>query len=236
MKVLFAACAASVLALGACSKPAEKAPAPTAEKDAAAAPVKVDIPAGAYTLDPYHSTLIAKMSHLGFSGYTVLFSKFDAKLQLDPANLAATQLEVVIDPKSIVLPAPPAGFKDELLGMDWLDAARFSTVTFKSTAVAATGPDTATITGDLTLHGVTRPISLEAKFNGGYRGFAMDPSARAGFSAHGAFKRSDFGIAYGAPAPGSTMGVGDDVQLVVETEFTGPPLPKAPATAAKTEG
>ncbi len=224
MKALLAACAAAALATACSPTPVKKVDAPAAAP--AAAPVKVEIPAGAYTLDPMHSTLLAKMEHLGFSLYTVRFDDWTAKMQLDPANLAATQLEVSIDPRSLGLPAPPAGFRDELLGKDWLDAARFSTVTFKSTSVQPTGPDTATINGDLTLHGVTKPMTLQAKFNGGYAGFAMDPNARAGFSAHGAFKRSDYGIAYGVPAPGTKMGVGDEVQLVVETEFTGPPLKK----------
>lgn len=226
MTRLIVLAAASALAVAACSKPAEKAATAAVEKAPATAPAKVEIPAGAYALDPLHSTLIARLNHLSFSQYTVLFTKFDAKMQLDPANLSATTLEVSIDPRSIALPAPPTGFKDELLGADWLDAGRFATVTFKSTAVQPTGPDTATITGDLTLRGVTKPVTLQAKFNGGYRGFAMDPAARAGFSAQGSFKRSDFGIAYGIPAPDSTMGVGDEVQIIVETEFTGPPLPK----------
>ena len=85
------------------------------------------------------------------------------------------------------------------------------------------------ISGALTLHGVTRPIILTATYNAGYPGMPeMDPQARVGFSAHGSFKRSDFGIAYGVPAPGTTMGVGDLIDFSIEAEFTGPPL-AAPA-------
>ena len=77
------------------------------------------------------------------------------------------------------------------------------------------------MTGDLTLHGVTHPVVLEATFNGGYKAGQMDPSgARVGFSAHGVFRRSDFGIAYGLPAPGATMGVGDEIEVNIESEFT----------------
>ena len=87
------------------------------------------------------------------------------------------------------------------------------------------------ITGTLTLHGVTRPMVLEATYNGGYAGMPdRDPHARVGFSAHGAFKRSDFGIAFGIPAPGTTIGVGDAIDFSIEAEFTGPPLP-APRAA-----
>ena len=72
--------------------------------------------------------------------------------------------------------------------------------------------------------GVTRPVPLEATYNGGYAGHAMDPHARIGFSAHGTLKRSDFGMTYGIPAPGTTMGVGDEVTILLEVEFSGPPL------------
>jgi polyisoprenoid-binding protein YceI len=72
---------------------------------------------------------------------------------------------------------------------------------------------------------------LEASFNGGYAGHPMDPHARIGFSAHGVFKRSDFGISAGIPALGTTMGVGDEVNVTIEAEFSGPawrmPKPQA---------
>jgi polyisoprenoid-binding protein YceI len=88
-----------------------------------------------------------------------------------------------------------------------------------------TGAKAMEITGTLDLHGVTRPVVLTGTFNGGYAGMPkMDPHARVGFSAHGSFKRSDFGIAFGVPAPGTTMGVGDLIDFSIEAEFTGPPL------------
>jgi polyisoprenoid-binding protein YceI len=75
------------------------------------------------------------------------------------------------------------------------------------------------------LRGVTRPLMLTAIFNGGYAGMPnMDPHARVGFSAHGSFKRSDFGMAFGVPAAGTTMGVGDLIDFSIEAEFTGPAL------------
>src|ERR1700721_4811632 len=75
------------------------------------------------------------------------------------------------------------------------------------------------------LRGVTRPLMLTAIFNGGYAGMPnMDPHARVGFSAHGLFKRSDFGVAFGVPAAGTTMGVGDLIDFSIEAEFTGPAL------------
>lgn len=228
---------AALLALAACS------PQPTADKKAEvpvvaapaateAKPPKADIPAGDYTLDKHHATLVLQVSHLGFSHYRAAFSDFDAKLHFDQNNAAASTLEATIDPKSLTLPAPPEGFLAELTGPQWLNTATYPTITFKSTKVETTGPDTGKITGDLTLHGVTKPVVLDVTYNGGYAGHPMDPHARVGFSAKGSFKRSDFGIAYGVPAPGTTMGVSDEVQVTIEAEFSGPPLATAPAAAS----
>ena len=219
-----------LLAFTACSPQpaAKKAEAPAAPA-AAAKPAPVNVPAGAYTLDKMHSTVVFRVNHLGFSNYTAAFAQFDAKLNFDPAKPELTTLEATIDPRSLTLPAPPAGFKDELVGPQWLNAAQYPAITFKSTKVEVTGANTAKVTGDFNLHGVTKPVVLDVIFNGGYEGHPMDPNARTGFSATGVFKRSDFGIAYGVPAPGSTMGVGDEVSVAIETEFSGPPLVQKPA-------
>jgi len=217
--------AVALAALAACSPPAVK----KTESPAAATPAKPatpQVPAGDYKLDKTHASLVFKVSHLGFSNYTAKFTDLDASLKFDPANPAASSIAATIDPRSLDLPAPPAGFKAELTGPDWLDAAKYPAITFRSTNVEVTGANTARITGDFTLHGVTRPVTLEAVFNGGYAGHPMDPHARIGFSAHGTFKRSEFGIGFGVPAPGTTMGVGDAVDVAIEAEFSGPPLAK----------
>ncbi|MEO6341280.1 MAG: YceI family protein [Caulobacteraceae bacterium] len=229
IRQLAAACA--LAALAACS-PAPKDSVKASEPAAAPAPpspAKVDLPAGAYTLDKAHADLTFKLSHLGFSNYTARFADFDVKLQFEPANPSAMKVEATIDPRSLTLPHPPAGFTKELLGPQWLDVAKFPAITFRSTGVELTGPKTAKVTGDFTLHGVTKPVVLDATFHGGYAGHPMDPHARIGFSATGKLKRGDFGVASGIPAPGSTMGVGDEIDVIIEAELSGPPL----ATAAK---
>jgi polyisoprenoid-binding protein YceI len=187
------------------------------------------VPAGTYTLDKSHASLIFKVNHLGFSNYTARFKRFDATLQFDPANLGAAKLTATVDAKSLETDFPdPAklDFNAQLQGKDWLDTAQFPEMKFQSTKVEVTGKNTMKVNGELTLHGVTRPVVLDATYNGGYAGHPMDPHARIGFSAHGSLKRSQFGISAGIPAPGTTMGVGDDVQVILETEFSGPPLKK----------
>ncbi|TCS14002.1 YceI family protein [Caulobacter sp. BK020] len=237
-RVLWLTAGAAALALAACSPPADKkAEAPAAPSASSAAAPAADkfvmpkVPAGDYTLDPAHANLEFKVNHLGFSHYTARFSDFDAKLKFDPANPSASSVEATIDPKSLTLPTPPAGFKDELTGKAWLDTGQYPTITFRSTKVEVTGANTAKVTGDFTLHGVTKPVVLDATFNGGYAGHPMDPHARIGFSAHGTFNRSEFGMGFGVPAPGTTMGVGDAVEVTIEAEFSGPPLPKTEAAA-----
>lgn len=218
------------LAMAACSEkapaPAEPAPAPEtatpAEPAAPPAPDVSQLPAGTYTTDPSHSTLIFHVSHLGFSNYTASFRTFNTELTLDPAAPEKATVTAMIDLASLTLPAPPKGFVDELLSKEWLDKKTTPQMKFESTSVTKTGPATADVAGNLTLKGVTKPVTLHATFNGGYAGHPMDPHARIGFSANGTLKRSDFGISFGIPVPPSTMGVSDEVKFEIETEFTGP--------------
>jgi polyisoprenoid-binding protein YceI len=219
MKRLIAS--AALLALAACNAP------PAADETQApplAAPVETEAPAGTYRLDPAHASLVFRVDHIGFSKYTARFTTFDAILELDPANPAATSVTASVDPRSLALDNSPAGFFADMLGETWFNVARHREMTFRSTEIVLTGPDTADIIGEFTLRGITRPLTLAAKFNGGYAGHAYEPNARVGFSAHGALNRSDFGMDYGIPAEGSTMGVSDAVEIIIEVEFMGPPL------------
>jgi len=210
--VAFAALAISGAALAATA--ANEAPVPS----------KAPVPAGAYSVDKAHTSLIFRVSHLGFSTYTGRFTRLDAKLQFDPRKLATSKVEVTIDPRSIEADNAPSGFMQTLAGKDWLDADTFPQMSFRSRSIEVTGANTFRIHGELTLHGATKPIVLEAKYNGGYAGHTYEPNARVGFSAKGSFQRSDFGVSYGVPAPGETFGVGDRVDVTLETEFMGPKL------------
>jgi polyisoprenoid-binding protein YceI len=210
--------------------PASAAPAPAPAIEAPA-----DAPAGAYTIDQAHTSVLFKVSHVGFSNYTARFKKASAQLQFDPANLAASSVVVTVEANSLETDFPdPAtvDFNAQLLGEQWLNGAKFPQITFRSTSVEPTGGRTMRISGDLTMRGVTHPMTLEAKYNGGYAGHPLDKNARIGFSAQGTLKRSDYGISYGIPAPGTTFGVGDEVTVIIETEFSGPPWSGPAAEAA----
>jgi polyisoprenoid-binding protein YceI len=143
-------------------------------------------------------------------------------------------LEASVDTASLMLVGAPAGFLEKLLDEKWLSATAFPKITFRSTKVELTGANTARIRGDLTLRGVTQPMTLDATFNGGYAGHPYDPNARIGFSLRGSLKRTAFGVSEGVPPPGSTMGVGDDVSIEIETELNGPPSANPPPAPAAT--
>lgn len=185
--------------------------------------VPAPAPAGSYTDDKAHSSLVLRVNHLGFSHFTARFTHFDIQLQLDPAHLSDAHVTARIDPDSLSSDNAPAGFLDMLRGPQWLDTAHFPELTYRSTHVEVTGPNALRIQGELTLHGVTRPVVLNGTFNGGYAGHPMDPHARVGFSAHGSFKRSEFGVSLGVPPPGTQFGVGDEIDVIIETELSGPP-------------
>jgi polyisoprenoid-binding protein YceI len=223
-----------IATLAACSRQEPAATAQPAATQELPASTK-DVPAGAYEIDPMHASLIFRVSHLGFSNYTARFKRFTGQLQFDPKNLAAATLSVNVDPRSIETDFPdPAqiDFNAELQGEQWLNTAQYPELTFRSTGITLTGANTMQVTGDLTLRGITKPVVLATTFNGGYAGHPLEPRARIGFSARGELKRSDFGISYGIPAAGTTMGVSDRVEVIIEAEFSGPPLAANAAAGA----
>lgn len=180
--------------------------------------------AGDFTLDPGHTRLIFKVSHLGFSNYTALFTDLSADLTFDPDAPETMSVRARVKAASLEThyPDPSLDFNAVLTGPDFLDASQFPDITFTSTKVALTAAQEADVTGDFTLHGVTRPLTLHVRYNGGWGDMPLDAGARIGFSAQGAFLRSDFGVGYGVPAPGTTLGVGDKVEIILEAEFIKP--------------
>jgi polyisoprenoid-binding protein YceI len=198
-----------------------------------AMPPMAEPPAGAYTLDKSHASVVLRASHLGFSTYTTRFSRFESDLTFDPHNVSASKVSTTIDASSFEMDAAPQMCVDIMKGPQMLDTKKYPQIVFKSESVRMTGARSMEIVGTLALHGVTRPMVLTATYNGGYSGMPnVDPHARVGFSAHGSFKRSDFGISFGMPPSGTTMGVGDLIDFSIEAEFNGPPL-TPPAEASR---
>lgn len=154
-------------------------------------PAATRLAPGDFTLDVAHAALVFRINHLGYSDYVGRFDRFEASLSGDAATPEQAQVAALIDISSLNIANPE--FAAELMGPDWFDAAAHRQAIFRSTAIELTSDTTAQIRGDLTLKGVTRPISLSATLNGS----AYDPLRRAdviGFSANTQINRSDFGI------------------------------------------
>jgi len=175
-----------------------------------------DLPAGNYVLDKTHAVLTAKLSHMGFSGYTLRFTRLDASFTYDPKTPEAAKINVTVDPASIDTSTGSDAFglkfNKELAGDGWLEANKFPTITFVSTKVDVGDGRKGKVIGDLTFHGVTKPVVLDVTFNGVGAGF-VPGSVKTGFSASTTIKRSEFGVAKYVPL------VGDDVALNIEVEF-----------------
>lgn len=171
-------------------------------------PAKIE--AGSYRLDPGHSKVTWSVNHFGFSTYMGAFGGVTGDVTLDPKAPAAATLAVTVDANSVgtLNPALDAHLKTA----DFLDTAKFPTATFKATGVTLTGERTGKIAGELTLRGVTKPVTLDATFNQAGIG-PVDKVNTVGFDAKAVIKRSEFGISYALPA------IGDEVTLTIEAEL-----------------
>lgn len=177
----------------------------------AATRVPAEVQAGTYKLDPSHGKITWSINHLGFSTYRGQFTNVAADLTIDPANPSASTLTAIV-PLADVDPADDA-LKAHLQTPDFFNVAQFPTATFVATSVVVDTDDAteADVTGNLTLHGVTRPVTLEVKFN--QAGPAMGGVYKVGFDGEATIKRSEFGITTYLPA------LGDEVELHIEGEF-----------------
>ncbi|MGD0144138.1 MAG: YceI family protein [Rhizomicrobium sp.] len=168
-------------------------------------------PAGAYTLDPGHSQMLFAIAHIGLTDYYGRFDRLSGTLNFDPRTPEKSSVAVTIDTTSV--DTPSGGVNDELKGAVFGIRA-FPSAAFKSTAVTRTGPDTGRIAGDLTIKGVTKPVTLDVVFSGGEED-PLNGDYALGFKATATIKRTDFGLTGMEWEPL----VGDDVKLIIEAMF-----------------
>jgi polyisoprenoid-binding protein YceI len=168
------------------------------------------VPAGTYVLDKQHASLTAKIVHMGFSHYTLRFDGLDGSFTYDPANWQATKVTFTVDPKSV--DTHDGAFDKQISG--YFEPDKYPTITFVSTAVQGGADGKGTVTGDLTFHGVTKPVMLDVTFDGA--GHGVGPlGTRLGFSGTTQIKRSDFGLT------GMILNqfTSDQIDLIFEVEF-----------------
>jgi len=171
--------------------------------------------ADSYDIDPRHSQVRFKYSHFGFSNIVGILPDVNGKIVYDAANPAASKVDATIGIASVRTGIDK--LDQHLQAADFFDIAQFPQATFRSTKVAAAGDGKLRVDGDLTIHGVTRPISLDVKLNAQGK-HPMSGAPAIGFDATTALKRSEFGVGKYAP------NVSDDVAIEITIEATGPKL------------
>ena len=169
-----------------------------------------EVPSGKYVLDSSHGYITFTYSHLGFSNPRVGFNSFDTVLDLDTGNPENSTVEVTIDATSI--DSRVAEFNEHLNGDDFFNTAEYPTITFRSTKVEVTGENTFDVTGDLSILGTTKPVTLTTTINkAGNHPLHNVPTV--GVSASARLMRSDWGLDAYVPA------VSDQVELSIEVEL-----------------
>ena len=163
--------------------------------------------AAEYELDVVHTQVLFSASHLGFSTSTGSFADIEGGFSFDESDIESSSVQVEIQVDSIDL--NDQTWNDTMLGEHWFDSANYPTITFKSTDVRSTGEGTMAVVGDLTMKGVTKPLTLEIRLN--KLGEQMG-KPKAGFSATAIIDRTEFNLKTFAPL------IGSEVSLAIEVE------------------
>jgi polyisoprenoid-binding protein YceI len=175
----------------------------------------VEVPglvAGTWAIDPSHSEVGFSVRHLMVSKVKGTFKRFEGALHL-AENLLDSRVEATIDVSSV--DTRDEGRDNHLRSQDFFDVERHPEIKFSSTSIRPSGKDFV-VTGDLTIHGVTRVVDLDLEFNG----VSPDPwgGTRAGFSATTEINRSDYGVEFNMPLDGGGVVVGDRIKITLEVE------------------
>jgi polyisoprenoid-binding protein YceI len=164
-----------------------------------------------YAIDRSHAFVTFTADHLGFSAVHGQFLDFDAEIDFEPGNVEATRVLFVVRTASVETYSKARD--DHLRSAAFFDSAQHPEMVFRSTSVTPTGTDTADVTGDLTIRGITLPVTLAAKLN------RLGPSPLfpdiqvAGFTITGTIDRTRWGMTFGAPAIGTEIPIQIDLEM-----------------------
>lgn len=166
-----------------------------------------------YKIDPVHSSISFKVRHF-FSNVTGSFKKFEGTINVDTDHPEKSSVNATIQTESVDTGNEKRD--GHLRGEDFFDTAKFPTITFKSKSVKQNGPESGDITGDLTMHGVTKEITLHARFLG--KGTGMGGHAISGWEVTSdPLKRSEYGLTWTKTIEGTAV-VGQEVEVTIEVE------------------
>jgi polyisoprenoid-binding protein YceI len=157
--------------------------------------------------------VLFSVDHMGFTYYSGNFSGASGSLTLTPKNPATMAVTVSVPVASVSTTVPK--LTEELKEADWLDAAKYPAMTFRSTAVTPTGHGSADVAGMLTLHGVSKPLTLHAHFIGAGMNI-LSKHETVGFQLSGVLKRSDYGVSKYVPL------ISDEVTITINAAFEKP--------------
>ncbi|MFN3333658.1 MAG: YceI family protein [Caldilinea sp.] len=168
-----------------------------------------------FQIDNSHSEIQFSVRHMMVSKVRGVFEKWGGEIALDPANPAATTVDITIDAASIN--TKDAQRDGHLRSADFLNVEQFPTIHFKSTKVELTSDNTAKLHGDLTIVGVSKPVTLNVE----YQGNAKSPwgTVTYGFSASTKINREDWGLTWNAALETGGWLVGKEIQIDIETEL-----------------
>jgi len=168
------------------------------------------VQSGHYVVEPYHTRVLFAVSHFGFTTYYGDFTQVSGTLDLAAGKRADSRVSISLPIATVSTTNPK--LDEELKGPQWFNAAVFPTASFQSTRITPTGPSSAKVEGNFTLHGVTHPLILDVTFHGAGIN-VVDHNYTVGFDATGTLKRSDYGVTTYVPL------VGDEVQLIISAAF-----------------
>ena len=162
-----------------------------------------------YTFDPVHSQLVFFVEHLGFSHAIGRFSRWQGEFRFDPDDWSQSTIDVRIPVSSLDL--GDAGWNKKILSGNWLDAENYPQMRFVGESMERIDAQTGKLSGRLSLHGETRSVTLDVRFNKlGVHPLTLKPTL--GFTASASLKRSDFGLRE------SLNSVGDEITVRIEVE------------------
>ncbi len=172
--------------------------------------------AAAWKLDPAHSAAEFKVKHMMISNVKGRFTGLSGSLELDESNIANSRVEATIDAASLHTGDPQRDA--HLKSADFFDAEKFPTLTFRSTAIRPAGPGELAVTGDLTIHGVTREVTFQVE---GPTAPQKDPwgATRVGLSATAKINRKDFGLTWNTALETGGILVGEEVAIALDIQF-----------------
>lgn len=169
-----------------------------------------------WVIDPMHSEVQFKVKHLVISTVTGSFGQYEGQVEMVGDDFADAKISFSADITSINTGSEQRD--GHLKSADFFDAEQFPKLTFASTSMTKTGDDTYSLVGDLTLHGVTKPVTLKAEYGGQMQDFYGQ--TKAGFELTGTIKRKEFGLTWDGVTEAGGVVVSDDVRLVMNIQVT----------------